>query len=95
MIESCIDKNFGFYINGEKSIRDDAFLFGESPSRIIVSVSKSKENNFVKYLETEKVDFRLIGSVTSGEITYNDVSFGDIKDYKSLYENSLSDRMNT
>ena len=79
----------------EKSIRDDAFLFGESPSRIIVSVSKSKENNFVKYLESEKVDFRLIGSVTSGEISYNDVSFGDIKDYKSLYENSLSDRMNS
>ena len=66
MIESCIDKNFGFHINGEKSIRDDAFLFGESPSRIIVSVSKSKENNFVKHLESEKVDFRLIGSVTSG-----------------------------
>ena len=95
LIESCIDKNFGFHINGEKSIRDDAFLFGESPSRIIVSVSKSKENNFVKYLESEKVYFRLIGSVTSGEISYNDVSFGNIKDYKSLYENSLSDIMNS
>ena len=95
LIESCMDKNFGFQINGEKSIRDDAFLFGESPSRVIVSVSKSKENNFVKHLESERVDFRLIGSVTSGEISFNDISFGDIKDYKNLYENSLSDKMNT
>ncbi len=95
LIESCIDKKFGFQINGEESIRDDAFLFGESPSRVIVSVSKSKENNFVKHLESERVDFRLIGSVTSGEISFNDISFGDIKDYKNLYENSLSDKMNT
>ena len=87
-------ENFGFHINGEESIRDDAFLFGESPSRVIVSVSKSKENNFVKHLESERVDFRLIGSVTSGEISFNDISFGDIKDYKNLYENSLSDKMN-
>ena len=43
----------------KKSIRDDAFLFGESASRIIVSVSKSKENNFVKYLESEKVYFKI------------------------------------
>ena len=95
LIESCIDKNFGFQINGEESIRDDAFLFGESPSRVIVSVSKSKENNFVKHLESERVDFRLIGSITSGDISFNDISFGDIKDYKNLYENSLSDKMNT
>jgi len=95
LIESCIEKKFGFQISGEKTIRDDAFLFGESPSRVIVSVSKLKENNFVKYLESEKVDFRLIGSVTSSEISYNDISFGDIKDYKNLYENSLSDKMNS
>ena len=49
----------------------------------------------IKHLESERVDFRLIGSVTSGEISFNDISFGDIKDYKNLYENSLSDKMNT
>ena len=69
-----------------------------NPSFVIenhTDINSVGKNNFVKHLESEKVDFRLIGSVTSGEISYNDVSFGDIKDYKSLYENSLSYRMNS
>src|SRR5690606_1087379 len=40
LMESCFQKDLGFEIATDASIRKDAFLFGEAQSRIVVSVSK-------------------------------------------------------
>ena len=91
LIESCLQNNLGFDIVTFSDIREDSFLFGESPSRIIVSVLETKEDHFLDELSKHNTPFTLIGHVTKGEIRIDDESFGFIEEYKELYNNSLGE----
>ena len=93
LLESSMHNNLGFSIQTNDQVRKDAFLFGESPSRVIVSVSKEKERDFENHLSSTKTIFSKIGHVTSGEILVNDKSFGNTKDYKKIYDSSISKKM--
>ena len=53
--------NLGFDITTSSEIREDAFLFGESPSRVIVSVREVKEDRFLDLLKKSDLPFSLIG----------------------------------
>ena len=44
LLESAFVNNLGFEIIGSSEVRNDAFLFGESPSRIVVSVTEVGED---------------------------------------------------
>ena len=90
LLESSISGNLGFDITTSSEIRKDAFLFGESQSRVAVSVSEIDEDKFLDFMKTNKVSFSLLGHVTKGEIRIDDEIFGNINKYKSIYENSLS-----
>ena len=65
-------------------------MFGESQSRVAVSVSEIDEDKFLDFMKKNKVSFSLLGHVTKGEIRIDDEIFGNINKYKSIYENSLS-----
>ena len=91
LIESAIVNDLGFDITTDAEIRQDAFLFGEAQGRVVVTVSKSKENDFIDFMMTQGAPFVILGHVTKGEIRVDDLSFGFIKDYKSKYNNSLSE----
>ena len=93
LLESSMHNNLGFSIQTNDQVRKDAFLFGESPSRVIVSVSKEKERDFENHLSSTKTFFSKIGDVTSGEILVNDKSFGNTEDYKKIYDSSISKKM--
>ena len=90
LIESSIPKNLGFDITTCSEVREDAFLFGESPSRIIVSVREVMEDSFLDALKSNTTPFMLLGHVTKGSIRVDDTVYGDIQEYKQLYNNSLS-----
>jgi phosphoribosylformylglycinamidine synthase len=49
-------------------LRFDAALFGETQSRIIVSLSKEKKNEFLKLAAEYKTPYHELGKVTSGTI---------------------------
>jgi len=91
LIESAIVNNLGFDITTDAEIRQDAFLFGEAQGRIVVTVSKSKENNFIDFMMTQGAPFVILGHVTKEEIRIDDMSFGFIKDYKTKYNNALGE----
>ena len=78
--------NLGFDITTSSEIREDAFLFGESPSRVIVSVREVKEDRFLDLLENSSLPFSLLGHVSKGEIRIDDKSFGTVSEYKSIYQ---------
>ena len=46
LLESSMANNLGFSINSADNIRKDAFLFGESPSRVVVSIDNGKKQAF-------------------------------------------------
>ena len=94
LLESCMSKNLGFAINSMDSIRKDAFLFGESPSRVVVSVNINKKNDFEGLMDINKTTYSLLGSVTDGKLSIDNQSYGTSFDYKKIYDTSLSSKMN-
>ncbi|MBG65493.1 MAG: phosphoribosylformylglycinamidine synthase II [Flavobacteriales bacterium] len=93
LLESSLEKNLGFDITTCSETREDAFLFGEAPSRIIVSVRETQEDQFLDLLNGEKTSCLLLGHVTKGEIRIDDKVYGDINEYKDLYLNSLTNKL--
>jgi phosphoribosylformylglycinamidine synthase len=74
-------------------IREDAFLYGEGPSRVIVSVREVKEDRFLDILRKSNIPFTLIGHVSKGEIRVDDQSFGDVAEYKEIYNTALAAKL--
>ena len=93
LLESAMVNNLGFDITTSSEIREDAFLFGEGPSRVIISVREVKEDRFLDLLNKSNVPFSLVGHVSKGEIRIDDKSFGDVTEYKEIYRNSLAAKL--
>ena len=93
LLESSMYNNLGFNINSLTNLRKDAFLFGESPSRVVVSVESNNKKQFEDYLSSTNTIFNQIGSVTSGSISVDKESFGDIAEYKNIFNSSISEKM--
>jgi phosphoribosylformylglycinamidine synthase len=86
LLESSIPLEFGFDITSDAEIRKDAFLFGESQSRVIVSVAPGKQDAFIDFLMDAGVPFSVLGHVTKGEIRIDDESYGFVHDLKAKFE---------
>ena len=89
LVESAIPRELGFDITCPAEIRQDAFLFGEAQSRIVVSVNMKQETEFIDYMMDLNLPFSALGHVTKGEIRIDDSSFGFIIDVKRNYMTSL------
>lgn len=93
LIESSMPNNLGFDILTEGEIREDAFLFGEGQSRIIVSVDPKKENKFIDFMLKLRFPFSAIGHVTKGKCVVDDLHFGMINEWKDLFDNAIGNKM--
>lgn len=94
LLESSIPLEFGFDITSDAEVRKDAFLFGESQSRVIVSVAPSKQDDFIDLLLNKSVPFSILGHVTKGEIRVDDESYGYISELKGMFESKLEEWIN-
>lgn len=94
LAESGMVNSLGFEIKTTDIVRKDAFLFGESQSRVVVSVSKEKEAEFIKVIEKADLPLTKLGSVTSGEIVIDKEAFFSIKESDNLYNNALGQFLN-
>ena len=93
LLESSFTNNLGFEIIGSSEVRDDAFLFGEAPSRVVVSVTETGEDAFLDALKDSKTSFMLLGHVTQGKLVVDDADLGMINDFKEIYNNSLAEKL--
>jgi len=93
LVESGMPGNLGFAIETDFDCRADAFLFGEAQSRIVVSVSPEKLDDFVDFLAPLDIDFSNLGMVTEGPFLIDEQPFGDIAEARSLYETALPKMM--
>ena len=90
LLESAMPNHLGFDITTSSEIRTDAFLFGEAPSRIVVSVRETKEDEFLDTIKHSQVSFTLIGHVTKGDLRIDQKSYGHISQYKEMYDHALA-----
>ena len=93
LLESSFSNDLGFEIVTSSEVREDAFLFGESPSRVIVSVTETGEDAFLDVLKDLHTPFVLLGHVTKGRISIDSSDFGDICEYKKIYNESLARKL--
>ncbi len=91
LLESAMPRNLGFDITTDAEIRSDAFLFGESQGRVVVTVSPSRETQFIDFMVENEIPFTTLGHVTKSEVRVDDISFGFISDLKKVYDNALED----
>ncbi|MEO7800661.1 MAG: phosphoribosylformylglycinamidine synthase subunit PurL [Ginsengibacter sp.] len=93
LMESAFPNNFGFEVSQQNpSIRKDAYWFGESQSRIVVSVSMANIEAFEEALQGE--DYACLGSVTESNIIVEDENWGNISEWKNLYDTSIEKHFN-
>ncbi|MDE5423423.1 AIR synthase related protein [Ancylomarina sp. DW003] len=86
LVSSAMPLGFGFDITSPAEVRKDAFLFGESQSRVVVSVSMENEDDFIDAMMEYGLSFSTLGHVTKGELRIDDIPFGFIDDYKTDFQ---------
>lgn len=93
LLEKSYPNNLGFDIVTDSNIRQDAFLFGESQSRVVVSINSDMENKLIEKAEQFDIKLFKLGAVTQGDILVSNTSFGTINDYKNVYDNEMESWM--
>jgi len=94
LLESSMPYSLGFDIETDIDFRKDAYLFGEAQSRVVVSVSPEKEDDFIEFMAQSSVEFTIIGIVNDGKVIVDDENWGNVAEYKSSYDNSLATHLN-
>jgi phosphoribosylformylglycinamidine synthase len=83
----------GFSIGTDDQIRRDAFLFGESQGRIVVSIDALRQEEFVEYMAFTEVPFSMLGLVVADEVVVDEESWGSTDSFFHEYESGLSSHM--
>ena len=89
LLEKAMTNGLGFDITTDAAIRKDAYLFGESQSRVVVTVSQEAEDEFIDLMMLNGVEFDLMGHVTKGAIRIDDEDWGSVADFKTLYDTAI------
>ena len=95
LMEMAMAGNLGFDITTDAAIRRDAYLFGESQSRVMVSVSQAVEDEFIDLMMLNGVEFDLVGHVTKGSIRIDDADWGHVGDYREIYDNAIENELHS
>ena len=94
LAESAMVNNLGFEVFADKNIRKDAFLFGESQGRIVISLKKENETDLITILKDLDVKFTKLGFVTGAEFKIDNETYMTVSDAKDLYNKSLGNILN-
>ncbi|MFT5833263.1 MAG: phosphoribosylformylglycinamidine synthase II [Cognaticolwellia sp.] len=95
LLESAMAGGLGFDIKTKNDIRKDAYLFGESQSRVVVSVKKNKIPNFEKTMAAAGVKITKLGKVIANSMTIDGEGFGQTTDWKLAYDNAIGDELDS
>lgn len=89
LAESAMPQRLGFSIQIPTGIRHDAFLFGESQSRVVVSIDRHRQTDFEALMLSTGFAFSLLGEVDEYDFKVNEDNILNVREAKSLYENAL------
>ena len=88
LIESCFNRNLGMdVVAADFNIRKDAYWFGESQSRVVVTVSEENVPAFKKLMGGHL--YEELGFVTHGSIEVDGMNWGSIETWKDIYDNAI------
>ncbi len=88
LLESSFNNNLGFdVVASDSNIRKDAFWFGESQSRVVVTVKEEKVAAFKKVLDNHP--YAELGVVTNGSVEVDGMEWGTVLSWKEKYDTAI------
>jgi phosphoribosylformylglycinamidine synthase subunit PurL len=93
LMESAMTGKLGFEVKQNTDLRSDCWLFGESQSRVLVSVAPDQVKAFEATLGKHKQSFEHLGAVTGDTLSINGQSFGKLKNWQPVYDDNLKEIM--
>jgi phosphoribosylformylglycinamidine synthase len=93
LAEMAMPSQLGFDIETPLEFRKDAFLFGESQSRVVVTVSEDDKDAFLDFVAESNVPLMLLGHVTKGRMTIDEEEYGSVEEIASIYNNVIGNVM--
>jgi phosphoribosylformylglycinamidine synthase len=88
LLESAFNRNLGFSVSKQSTVRDDAYWFGEAQSRVVVSTTNPDALELK--LKALNIAFEKSGTVTDAAIVINNEDWGVIDQWKHKYDNAIA-----
>lgn len=89
LLEKAFTSGLGFDIKTDANFRKDAYLFGESQGRAVVSISAENKDAFEAALTGMNLPFAELGSVYGNEVKVDSELFGTVNGLKHLYDHAV------
>jgi phosphoribosylformylglycinamidine synthase len=99
LLESAMAGGLGFDINTNGSFRKDAYLFGESQSRVVVTVRPENKEKFEALLHglidatDHSVRSERIGMVKGEHVVVDGEDWGKVSEWKALYDTAIENHL--
>ncbi|MCE2846571.1 MAG: phosphoribosylformylglycinamidine synthase subunit PurL [Sphingobacteriales bacterium] len=93
LLESGMPRRLGFRIDTDEDFRKDAYLFGESQSRVVVTVKPEQLDAFVELLAESDVDFTNLGEVSGDSVVIDGIDYGQVHEFRLAYDNAIGTLM--
>ncbi len=93
LLESSLENNMGVKIQYNQPVRMDSFLFGESQSRIIVTIDPNNFEKLHNISHQNSVPIQKIGVVEKSSIIVNEIDFGPVSEWKEMYNSLLEKKL--
>jgi phosphoribosylformylglycinamidine synthase len=88
LLESCFNRNLGVaVVAADINVRRDGYWFGESQSRVVVSVKEENVPQFKKLMGN--ISYEELGEVTTGGVEVDGEDWGNIIAWKEKYDNAI------
>jgi phosphoribosylformylglycinamidine synthase len=94
LLEAAYYLNKGFEVSKvNDTVRNDAYWFGESQSRVVVSCSPNQVDAVLQMAGSMNVAASVIGSVTSNNVKVQSEDWGSITSWKNAYDTSIENKL--
>lgn len=94
LVESGFVNNLGFEVQqNNKQVRKDAYWFGESQSRVVISVSPTNQQTIESALHAAKQPFEQLGIVKGKEVVIDSENWGMLSGWRKTYDEKISSLM--
>lgn len=89
LMESAFSKNLGFEVEAKAGVRPDAFWFGESAGRVVISVDPAQEGKIISAAREIGLDLYKLGMTTAGNVKISGEEFQTIDYWKTKWAGRL------
>ena len=90
-LESAMSGKLGFDVCTPRELRLDAALFGESQSRVVVSLGNEKLQDLLDLAQHFGVEALHVGTVIESNVVVNGNKWGSVKEFETPYQNAIGE----